>query len=487
MNVYDASPQLLPVLTIAQLRAIEAQHADDALMERAGEAAADLAAAMAASRRGRVAVLAGPGNNGGDAFVCARRLHERGVDVLVVCAPQSARPRDAAQALQRLEAAGVALTQAPPNETPALIVDGLFGVGLSRAIGEPWSRWIAWANASAVPILALDVPSGLDASTGVARERAIATETAAFIAQTPGLLTCDGPDHCGNLSVHDLGLDVGAAATGVRLDWCALGRFLPAILARHTKKSHKGTYGRACIVGGSEGLVGAALLAGRAALRLGAGRVVVLSPELMLRRADALGTDHDAWVVGPGLGGGDRARDQVEKVLALDAPLVLDADALNAIARERALFDAVAKRSSPTLATPHPAEAARLMQCTTADVQADRVAAATHLASSLRANVVLKGAGSIVARPDGTFDVNASGNPALATAGSGDVLAGILGALLAQGIDANDALRIGVCVHGAAGDLLVARGVGPLGVVASELMDAARTLVNDATRAPAKR
>ena len=270
-------------------------------------------------------------------------------------------------------------------------------------------------------------------------------------------------------------------------------------VARPVRKSHKGTYGRACIVGGSEGLVGAALLAGRAALRLGAGRVVVglaarhpplvdlLSPELMLREADALGSDHDAWIVGPGLGSGERARAQVRKALDVAAPIVVDADGLNAIANDAQLRAAVAKREAPTLLTPHPAEAARLLETATADVQADRVAAAVRLATSLGAHVVLKGSGSIVARPDGTFDINASGNPALATAGSGDVLSGILGALLAQGIDAGNALRIGVCLHGAAADALVAQGIGPLGVVASEVIDAARALVNEATRRPARR
>jgi len=166
---------------------------------------------------------------------------------------------------------------------------------------------------------------------------------------------------------------------------------------------------------------------------------------------------------------------------------VLDADALNAIAVDAALRDAVAQRTSPTLATPHPAEAARLLQCTTADVQADRVAAATRLASMLGAHVVVKGVGSVVARPDGTFDINASGNPALSTAGSGDVLAGILGALLAQGVDAATAMRIGVCLHGAAADMLVARGIGPLGVTASEVIDAARAVLNEATREPSRR
>jgi len=484
-----------PILAIDALRAIERKHANDPLMERAGTAAADIAAAMVAGRDGRVVVLAGPGNNGGDAFVCARRLRERGFATVVVAPDTPYTQPDAAQARAALSQSDVAIVDTPPSEQPALIVDGLFGVGLSRAPGEPWSTWIAWANASGAPILALDVPSGLDAATGVASAATIrATATATFIALKPGLLTCDGPDHCGDISVHALGIDADVPNACVRLEWRALQPQLPAILARRVRKSHKGTFGRACIVGGAEGLVGAALLAGRAAIRLGAGRVVVglaarnpplvdwLAPELMLREASAVGADHDAWVVGPGLGGGERAQALLDKAIALDQPIVVDADALNAIAAKRELADAIAKRAAPTLATPHPAEAARLLQCSTAEVQADRIAAAVRLAGWLNADVVVKGAGSVVARADGTFDINASGNPALSTAGSGDVLAGILGALLAQGIDASEAMRIGVCVHGAAADMLVARNVGPLGVTASELIDAARALVNEATR-----
>jgi ADP-dependent NAD(P)H-hydrate dehydratase / NAD(P)H-hydrate epimerase len=494
----DATP-LLPVLSIATLREIERRHTHEPLMERAGAAAADIAAAMLAGRAGRIVALAGPGNNGGDAFVCARRLRDRGFDVVVVARADPV-GGDAANARSALIGAGVPMIAAPPSDRPALIVDGLFGVGLSRAPGAPWSVWIAWANASGAPILALDVPSGLDAATGVATDTTIvATATATFIALKPGLLTCDGPDHCGDVSVHALGLDADLPHTGVRLDWRAVQSQLPPVLARRVRKSHKGTFGRACIVGGAEGLVGAALLAGRAAIRLGAGRVVVglaarnpplvdwLAPELMLREADTVGADHDAWVVGPGLGAGERAQSLLEKVASIDQPIVIDADALNAIAGKPALVDVVARRTAATLATPHPAEAARLLQCTTQDVQADRVVAATRLAAMLDAHVVLKGAGSVVARPDGTFDINASGNPALSTAGSGDVLAGILGALLAQRIDAAAAMRIGVCLHGAAADMLVARGLGPLGVTASEVIDAARALMNEATREPSRR
>lgn len=492
---------LAPVVPIAALRAIEARHAGEPLMERAGAAAADIASAMRTGRSGRVVVLAGPGNNGGDAYVCARLLHAREIGVDVVSNHDASRmPPDAAAAFAALRASGVRFAQAPPAYAPALIVDGLFGVGLTRSLAPPYSTWVEWANASGAPILALDVPSGVDASTGVAHEPAIvATATATFIALKPGLLTCDGPDHCGDVSVHALGLDIDVPGAGVHLEWDALQRELPPVLARRVRNTHKGTFGSACVIGGAEGFVGAALLAGRAALRLGAGRVVVGlvlsdpprvdwgSPELMLRDAEAVGTGYDAWIVGPGLGHGEPAHALVAKAAACAQPLVVDADGLNAIAADPGLRTAIATRHAPTLITPHPAEAARLLGCDTASVQADRVAAAIELATDLRAYVVLKGVGSIVARPDRTFDINASGNPALATAGSGDVLTGILGAFLAQGIDPAMAMRIAVCVHGAAADMLVARGMGPLGVTASDVIDAARGLINEATREPSKR
>jgi len=496
-----AVSRLTPVLSIDALRAVERNHAQEPLMDRAGTAAAGIAAAMLAPRPGRVVVLAGPGNNGGDAFVCARALRGRGFDVDVVTAGDPSKlPPDAAAAWTALGSSGARLVAAPPDGLPALIVDGLFGVGLSRPPGGPYAEWIDWANAGTAPILALDVPSGLDAGTGVAHAPTIrATATATFIALKPGLLTLDGPDHCGELSVHPLDIGDDLRPTGVRIEWRPLQRDLPAILARRMWKSHKGTFGRACVIGGAEGLVGAALLAGRAALRLGAGRVVVglaarnpplvdwSSPELMVREASSVGDAYDAWVVGPGLGGGERALAIVDKAIGCAQPIVLDADALNTISANPEQHERIARREAPTLATPHPAEAARLLGCDTSAVQADRVRAATAIATQLRAHVVLKGNGSIVARPDGSFDVNASGNPALATAGSGDVLAGILGALLAQGIDAAQAMRIGVCLHGAAADALVAQGVGPLGLTASEVIDGARALVNEATRKPARR
>jgi hydroxyethylthiazole kinase-like uncharacterized protein yjeF len=203
----------------------------------------------------------------------------------------------------------------------------------------------------------------------------------------------------------------------------------------------------------------------------------------MLRAADSvLGVGANALVCGPGLGSSDAAKTLVARAIALRAPLVLDADALNLIAADPALARAVAARLSPNLATPHPAEAARLLGQSTIEVEADRLAAAKALAARFNASVVVKGAGSVLAHPDGTWDINASGNPGLATAGTGDVLAGFAGAFLAQGVDAKAALRLAVCLHGAAADACVAAGHGPLGLAAGDLARAARVLLNSAAR-----
>ena len=295
--------------------------------------------------------------------------------------------------------------------------------------------------------------------------------------------------------MHSLGIEDAPSALGHRLDWSVLAASLPVILARCKRNVNKGTFGTLGILGGTEGMGGALILAGRAALRTGAGKVWLgflmadppkldtSMPELMLRHAGAvLDAQPDALVVGPGLGTSDAARSLLLRALALPVPVALDADALNLIAREPALLAATRSRSAPTLATPHPGEAARVLAVDVETVQRDRMRAAHELALRLAANVVLKGAGSVLAHPDGTWDINASGGPALATAGSGDVLSGLLGALLAQGVPAKSALRYAVCLHGATADALVAQGIGPLGLTASELPDAARALLNAAGR-----
>jgi len=489
------SPTLEPILRTVELRAVEASHADAPLMERAGEAAAAVAAGMI-GRRASVIVLAGPGNNGGDAFVVARRLRERFFDVVTVCPGDTAKlPRDAAAAWRAYANAGGSVVTAPPAVDAALIVDGLFGIGLTRPPAAPYDALIDWIGRARAPTLALDVPSGVDADTGAVHGRAVtASATATFIAWKPGLLTGEGLDRAGTTTLHTLGLPA-PGARGVRLAWDALAAALPPILRRTQRGTHKGTFGTLGIVGGARGMAGAALLAGRGALACGAGKVHVGllaadapavdtgAPELMLRPAHDALDGADALVVGPGLGRSDDARALLVAALALPVPLVLDADALNLAADDATLQQAIAQRTGDVLITPHPAEAARLLGSATADVERDRVARALELARRLRAHVVLKGAGSVLAHPDGTFAINASGNPALATGGTGDVLAGMLGALLAQRIDARDALRLAVCAHGAAADALVVRGIGPVGVRASEVAPAARDLLNAAARA----
>jgi len=463
-------------------------------MERAGSAAAEVARAMLGDRNGPVVVLAGPGNNGGDAFVVARWLRTWFHEVIAVFRGDAEKlPNDAAAAHAAFLSAGGATTLEPPSTRVALIVDGLFGIGLRRAPAASHGTLIEWANRSDAPILALDIPSGLDADTGAAFSPAIrADATATFLALKPGLLTGDGVDLCGAISVHALDIDIeqSAGAAGRKLEWPALSAALPAALRRGRRNVHKGTFGTLAVVGGAHGMVGAPLLAGRAAMKAGAGKVRIgfialerpsvdiAALELMLADANAVIDEGDCLLIGPGLGTDAVALGFLERALAVAKPLVVDADALNLIAQHSRLRMALRERQAPTLATPHPAEAARLLATDTAHVEADRLAAAERLARELNASVVLKGAGSVLAYPDGSFDINASGGPALATAGSGDVLAGMLGAFVAQRLDPKTALRHAVCLHGAAADALVARGIGPAGLVASELPDSARALLN---------
>jgi hydroxyethylthiazole kinase-like uncharacterized protein yjeF len=495
-----ATPRLAPIYLSDELRGVERTAGELPLMERAGLAAADVARTMAGARSGSVLVLAGPGNNGGDAFVVARRLREMFFDVAVVFRGNAAKLSPDAAAAHRafIAAGGTHATDVPPGWDGALVVDGLFGIGLARPLSTEYATLVERANASGKPILALDVPSGLDADTGIADGPVVrARATATFIALKPGLVTGDGVDLCGDVTVHSLGLDPDSAvpAAGHRLDWASLAAALPGALLRSVRNVHKGTFGTLGVIGGAEGMVGAPLLAGRAALHAGAGKVWIgfaaatrpsvdwAQPELMLRGArEVLSAGPDALVCGPGLGMRAVAKGLVAQAVAAPVPLMLDADALNVIAGSRALAAAVAARGSPTIATPHPAEAGRLLAIPTAEVQADRLGAARALAAKLRAAVVVKGAGSVLAYPDGTWDINTSGNPGLASAGTGDVLSGFAGAFLAQGLDAKTALRLAVCLHGAAADACVAGGRGPLGLVASELPPAASALLNAAAR-----
>ena len=452
-----------PLLRSAELRALETRHADvvPPLMERAGRAAAALALRLLANRRARVLVCAGPGNNGGDAKVMARVLKQQGVAVDVV---------------------GIG-DKVPPGDY-GLVVDGLFGIGLARSIEGACAVLIARINAFPGPVLALDVPSGLDSDTGRVMGMAVcATHTLSFIGGKPGLYTLDGPDHCGAVTVANLGLKLDGFPGAL----LGVDDFRDCLKPR-ARNSHKGSYGSLAILGGAAGMTGAALLAGRAGLKLGAGRVFVglqqtlavdpVQPELMLRSPDDALAQATAVVVGPGLGMSDAALDLVRRVTSADSSILLDADALNLLAAHPVLAASISRRAQTTLLTPHPAEAARLLATTTEAVQADRIGAALELAQRFNAYVALKGCGTVLAHPDGSWRINNTGNPGLASGGSGDVLSGFTGALLAQRWPPAAALSAAVHLHGAAADALVAAGNGPIGVAAGELIPIARTLLN---------
>jgi hydroxyethylthiazole kinase-like uncharacterized protein yjeF len=488
-----------PLLGLDELRAIEArfERADPPLMQRAGRATAEMARRMATDSGARILVVAGPGNNGGDAWVAARELqqgfHKVTVLELAGAEPKAAEARAAKAAF--VAAKGDVVAQWPDGARPALLVDGLLGIGILRDVDARVGALIERMNGSRAPILAIDVPSGLDAATGRVRGKAVrAARTLTFIAHKPGLHTLDGLDHCGEVVLDDLGLAdaVREAARGEILG----PRDVSPWLGPRSRNSHKGNFGTVGVIGGNRGMVGAALLAARSALLAGAGRVRLgllagdapaidpAYPELMLRPLDDA-MESDVLVLGPGAGRSPSAtaasmfeRTLLPAAVASSKPLVLDADALNTLAFNDGLRADLARRAAPTIVTPHPAEAARLSRTQTGEVQADRVTAAVALARTLQVHVVLKGAGSICAAPDGSFAINATGNPGLASGGTGDVLAGVIGALLSQGLEAQRALRYAVCLHGAAADSLVARGRGPVGLTASEIALECRRLLN---------
>lgn len=482
-----------PVYLAADVRAVEAAAGASALMERAGLAAAEIARDVSDEKGKPVLVLAGPGNNGGDAFVVARHLRQWYFSVTVVFAGGEKKlSADAAAALKAWrDAGGATVGEIPAERNWGLVVDGVFGIGLEREVTGRYAGWISAMNGLGAPVLAIDVPSGLQSDTGrVMGCAARAAHTVTFIALKPGLLTLDGPDHCGEIHLRALDLDAQALRPAHGF---LIGReILSTVLKPRRHNTHKGDYGSIGIVGGDHGMVGAALLAGQAALKLGTGRVYIgliakdaplvdpTQPELMIRSADeVLKLTHlSCLAVGPGLGQMPDAAFYLGIALESALPLVLDADALNLVAADARIADALKSRKASSLLTPHPAEAARLLGISTREVQQDRVSAARTLATRLNSLVVLKGAGSICAAPDGTWHVNTSGNPGMASAGMGDVLSGMIAALIAQGADETNALLASVYLHGAAADDLVGRGVGPVGLTATETIEAARSLLN---------
>ena len=490
------SDSLTPVFLTAEIRALEQSALSGPspapLMERAGLAAAEFARNQLGGKRKRVLLFAGPGNNGGDAFVVARHLKSWHHDVCVVFGGAAEKlPIDAAAALAKWQdAGGTTLDAPPPSREWDLIVDGLFGIGLERPIEGRYLEWVNWINACRSTVLSLDIPSGLHADSGRVLGSVVrADHTLTFIGLKAGLLTLDGPDNAGAVRVCSLGVQLpeNMHPSGWKIETAILTTAIPA----RPRNSHKGSYGSVGIVGGASGLVGAALLAGRAALKLGTGRVFVglladapavdvVQPELMLGPAQHViaKTGLQCIACGPGLGASPSAQAALQELLDLPLPLVLDADALNLLATNPELQKFAVKRNVATILTPHPQEAARLLGQTTEWIQRDRIGAAREMARRYRAMVVLKGNGSVCALPAGDWFLNTSGNPGMAAAGMGDVLTGMIAALIAQGLAPDNALLCGVHLHGLAADRLLSKGIGPAGMTASEVIDAGREVLN---------
>ncbi|HZI09216.1 MAG TPA: NAD(P)H-hydrate dehydratase [Myxococcus sp.] len=498
---------MLRVLTAAQMRqaeqAAEAHHGMPSalLMENAGRALAEVARGEAGPG-GRFTVVCGPGNNGGDGLVAARFLLQGGARVAVALVGNAEKLTPEARrnlsALQGFRVVPQSLASLPELGAGDVVVDALFGTGLSRAPAGEFAEAIEaiarWRGAGA-KVVAADVPSGLQSDTGAPFSPCVRADvTVAFGFLKPGQVLEPGASLCGRVRRVDIGL--GEASLPELAEPMLLVEEADARGTLPVRKSsgHKGTYGHVLVVAGSRGKTGAAALVAKAALRSGAGLVTVVArgdalDVIQAHSAEIMGTPlegsgplglgdldalvvaaegKDALVMGPGIPRGPETGALIRELLSrLEVPTVLDADALNAVAED---LSVLRRAKGPVVLTPHPGEMARLTGRTTKDVQASRVQVARNLASMFEVTVVLKGDRTLTADKDERVFINTTGNPGMATGGSGDVLAGVCGALLAQGIALPDAAWTAVYAHGLAGDLVAARR-GQLGLIAGDLIE----------------
>jgi NAD(P)H-hydrate epimerase len=465
------------------------------LMRRAGKAAFDALLAAYPDPE-KITVFCGTGNNGGDGYVMAVLACQRGIHVEVVQCGDTARiSGDALQARQCALQDGIDMSDFSADLTvnQGVIVDAVFGTGLSGEVRHTGKAVIASINASACPVFAVDIASGLCGDTGAVMGAAVcAQHTMSFIGLKQGSLTGAGPDYTGHLHFSDLSLLPSAlsavAASSQRLNFPQLRASLPARQAA----AHKGQFGHVMVTGGDAGMAGAAAMAAQSACRVGAGliscatrpehiaAIVARCPEVMVhgvisgQEIEPLLERASVVVIGPGLGQRSWGEQLLQKTFALDLPLVVDADALNIIAAGRVVQKPYRDN---WILTPHPAEAARLLGWSTADVQQDRFAAVVALQRRYGGAVILKGAGTLVADSESSLvGLCPYGNPGMASGGMGDVLSGVLGALLAQGFSIAEAARLGVCLHARAGDLAAENG--QRGMVATDLIPHLRALVN---------
>lgn len=483
----------LTILTADELQNLEMRAANqlgaDTLMKRAGAAAAELIMKRledAGVEQRRVTLLVGPGNNGGDALACACELREKGAVVNVVL-PGGRRPTSAlalAQLERWTQAGGTTYDDPYMTEKADCVVDGLFGTGLAKPITGDYLDAVLWFNERQALKVSLDIPSGLNPVTGhwtSSYPGCSADVTITFLCVKSGLYMCEGADAAGEIVLNELDVSVPLSPLSV----IGTDEF-PRVLRPRVKNSHKGDYGSVAVIGGTDGMIGASILAARAALISGAGRVTLecraehaphvdmVYPEIMFATKPVNLEDFDAIVLGCGLGTSAEAKARVIEALNCQKPLILDADALNIIAADIKLQDMVLARRAPTVLTPHPGEAARLLRRDTAGVTADRVAACRELAVQTGAIVVLKGAGTVISMRSSRTWINPTGSPMLATGGSGDVLAGMIGAMFAQGYDMVESVLAAVYFHGLSAEGLEA------GFTAGEIAPNAMALVHDA-------
>ncbi|MBZ2190250.1 NAD(P)H-hydrate dehydratase [Alcanivorax sp. JB21] len=468
------------------------------LMQRAGQAAFDLLRQRWPDAQ-RLLVCCGGGNNGGDGYVVARLAADAGLaPVILPLVPLDALKGDALTMAERAaDVPHIALTELPAalHDTD-LIVDALLGTGLSTPVREPVAGLIDALNASGKPSLALDLPSGLHADTGNPLGVAVrASATITFIGVKTGLLTGAGPDHCGALHFDDLDVPAAVYAAVPPAALCPRPALISEMLPRRLRAGHKGLYGHVLVIGGDQGYAGAAMMAAQAALRCGAGLVSVATraehvsgfltrqPELMVpgtetRAAlDTLLAKASVLVVGPGLGQGAWGRTMLAAAVDAGLPMVLDADAINLLAAQDL------PRRANAVWTPHPGEAARMLDYSTAAIQQDRFAALRKLTAATGGAVLLKGVGTLISASVGASGdalppvLIQRGNPGMATGGMGDVLSGIIGALLGQGLMPRDAAAVGALVHAMAADRCTA-SAGERGLLATDLLAQLPALVN---------
>lgn len=491
-------------MAAADEAAIAAGTPADVLMDRAGRAVARAILDVAGHRYGlRVAVVCGKGNNGGDGFVAARALLRHGASVNVF-AVGDVEPGDGAAGrhLSRWKAAGGRVERFNPDmlDDADVVVDALFGTGFRGPVRGEAESVIAAINGCDVPVVAIDVPSGVDGSTGGCDGPCVAADvTVAIGAEKVGTAIGEGASRAGTVVVADIGIPVTEAVASL-VEPLDVARVIP----RRSGDSHKRSSGTVVVLAGSDAMTGAAVLSARAAFRAGSGYVNLVStaavrsvaaeaiPEVVIEvgsdeavlgpdaldLARALFDRADAVAIGPGLGTGESQRELVTRLLVdVDLPVVADADALNLLAQDTSVLD---RRKAPLVLTPHPAELARLLDIETAAVQDDRLATVTEAARKLGCVVVSKGHRSLTAGPNGDVFVDPAGGPELATAGTGDVLTGVCASYLAAGLDPVTAGWAATYVHGAAGALAALdRGSGGVVAwdVAENLGDAADRIV----------